>query len=167
MNALKLIDEDDSSMGSVPELISKSTFFSGLESSEIKKLANWFKAYSLTTGTFILKEGNGENCLCIIIEGEIDIYKETEPNKHLKVAVVKPNETIGEMGVIDGEPFSASAIAASDSIVLTITGDDFEKLIAQDEKLGVKLLRKIAVIISLRLRRTTGRLADLLANSTD
>ena len=167
MNALKLIDEGNSTIGNVSDLISKSTFFNGFESSEVKILANWFIAYSLTTGTFILKEGNEENCLCIIIEGDIDIYKETEPNKHLKVAVVTANETIGEMGVIDGEPFSASAIASSDSIILTITREDFERLIAQDEKLGVKLLRKIAAIISFRLRRTTGRLADLLANSPD
>lgn len=148
----------------VSRLISESGFFSGLTSEEIRILVDWVTARTFPTGTFILKEGEGENCLCILVEGTIDIYKKTEPDKHLKIASIKPDETIGEMGVIDGQPFSASAIASRDSIVLLIGREDFEKLTDQHEKLGIKLLRKIGVMISARLRSTTGRLADLMAD---
>jgi CRP-like cAMP-binding protein len=51
-----------------------------------------------------------------------------------------------------------------DSVVLIITKEDFDTLTGKHEKLGVKLLRKIARTISSRLRSTTGRLADLLSN---
>ena len=60
-------------------------------------------------------------------------------------------------------PLSASVIATQDSVVLMMTRLDFDRLVEQHHAIGVKLLRRIAVTISLRLRKTTGRLADLLA----
>jgi len=149
----------------VAALVRKTDFFSGFDSAEITILSEWIQALAFPAGTFILQEGNNEEgCLCVLLEGTVDIYRKTEPDKHLKIATIRPGETIGEMGVVDGQPFSASVIATQDSVVLMISRGDFDRLIEQHERIGVKLLRKIAVTISTRLRKTTGRLADLLAN---
>lgn len=148
----------------VVDLINRSGFFGGFNQDDIKILTGWIKAYSVPAGSFILREGKADNCLCVLVDGAVDIYKETEPDKHLKIASVRPHESIGEMGVVDGEPFSASVIASKDSLVLIMTKEDFDALVSHHEGLGVRLLRKISTIISSRLRRTTGRLADLLAN---
>ena len=164
MNEHLSFSEANIASGAVTELVGKCSFFSGFNQEEIRILADWIKAYYYPTGTFILTEGNQENCLCILVEGAVDIYKKTEPDKHLKVASIKPGESIGEMGVVDGQPFSASAISSLDSVVLIITREDFDRLTDQHETLGVKLLRKISVTISSRLRNTTGRLADMMAN---
>jgi CRP/FNR family transcriptional regulator, cyclic AMP receptor protein len=148
----------------VVDLIARSGFFYGFAPNEINLLAEWVKAYSVPAGAFILREREGDNCLCILVEGSVNIYKKSEPDKHVKIATVRPHESIGEMGVVDGKPFSASVIASTDSTILIITKDEFDTLIIGNEKLGVKLLRNIASIISSRLRKTTGRLADLLSN---
>lgn len=148
----------------VMALMNTSEFFSGYDDGDIQLLSEWVNAYSIPAGEFILKEGKGENCLCILVEGAVDIYKETDPDKHLKIASVVPHEPIGEMGVVDGEPFSASVITSTESTVLIMTKKDFDNLTEKNEKLGVRMLRKIAHIISARLRSTTGRLADLLSN---
>jgi CRP/FNR family cyclic AMP-dependent transcriptional regulator len=149
----------------VSVLIRKTDFFSGFDSAEISILSNWIQALAFPAGTFILQEGNNdEGGLCVLLEGMVDVYRKTEPDKHLKIATIRPGETIGEMGVVDGQPFSASVIATQDSVLLMISRGDFDRLTEQHERIGVKLLRKIAVTISKRLRKTTGRLADLLAN---
>lgn len=148
----------------ISSLIQKTEFFSGFDIAETVVLAEWIKAQPFVAGTFILEEGHSENCLFILVEGMVDIYRKAEPDKHLKIASIRPGETIGEMGVVDGQPFSASVIATQDSLVLLITKTDFDRLTTQHEKIGIKLLRKIAITISSRLRNTTGRLADLLAN---
>lgn len=149
----------------VSALVRRTDFFSGFDAAEINILSAWIQALAFPAGTFILQEGDdNESCLCILLEGTVDIYRKTEPDKHLKIATIRPGETIGEMGVVDGQPFSASVIASQDSVVLMITRADFDRLIDQHEKIGIKMLRKIAVTISTRLRKTTGRLADLLAN---
>ncbi|MGK0297944.1 MAG: CRP/FNR family cyclic AMP-dependent transcriptional regulator [Gammaproteobacteria bacterium] len=145
------------------DLIGRSEFFNDFESDEMSVLKDWVKAYYVPSGSFILKEGLGDNCLCVLVDGVVDIYKETEPDKHLKIATVKPHEPIGEMGVVDGQPFSASVITSADSMILMITKSDFDILITRHPNIGVRLLRKIAAIISSRLRSTTGRLADMLS----
>ncbi|NNE38664.1 MAG: Crp/Fnr family transcriptional regulator [Gammaproteobacteria bacterium] len=147
------------------ELMNSSGFFSGYSEDEINILSDWVSAYAIPAGEFIVKEGKGDNCLCIMVQGAVDIYKETDPDKHLKIASIVPHEPIGEMGVIDGEPFSASVITSTDSTVLIMTKSDFDTLTEKHETIGIKLLRKIAGIISSRLRSTTGRLADLLSNN--
>ena len=149
----------------VSNLISESDFFKDFSDDEVNMLSDWVDGYSIPAGSFIVKEGRGDNCLCILVEGAVDIYKENDPDKHLKIATVRPHDPIGEMGVIDGQPFSASVIASADSTILIITKDGFDTLINEHEKLGVRFLRKIAAIISSRLRSTTGRLADLLSNN--
>ncbi len=146
------------------ELIESSDFFTGYSDDEINTLSDWVKAYTIPAGEFIVKEGKDDNCLCIVVHGSVDIYKQTEPDKHLKIATVEPHESIGEMGVIDGEPFSASVITSTESTVLIMTKNNFDTLTEKHKNLGIKLLRKIAGIISGQLRSTTGRLADLLSN---
>ncbi len=162
MIELKLLQVADVAYQTMRDSIQKLDFMSGLERDEIETLVNWSNAYSAATGTFILTEGDNKACLCILVEGEIDIFKEMAPEEHIKIANIKAGGVIGEMGIIDGEALSATAIASTDSIVLIITGEDFENMVNKNEKLGNKLLWKIARIISLRLRKTTGLLADFL-----
>lgn len=168
MSELKLLAESETPHDTVHELIEKSGFFSNLERDEIEMLAVWVKAYSAPTGTIILKEGDSRACLCVVAEGEVNIMKDTTPNdERVKIAEIKPGSSIGEMGVVDGQPLSATAVSSQDSTVLIITRTDFQNLTTKNSNLGVKILMKIAEIISIRLRQTTGRLADILASNQE
>ena len=142
-------------------------FFSDLNQDELESVTKWIKPYKATSGTTVFEEGNQSPHLCLIAEGEISIFKEISDSEHLKVADIKAGGSIGEMGILDGEPVSASAIASVESVVFTISGEDFEKMVSENEKLGVKLLWKIGKIISLRLRKTTGLLAEISISKSD
>ena len=143
-------------------MLKESNFFSDFDEDEIEILARWSRAYSADSGCVVLNEGDKSNCLCIIIKGKINIFKGLPNDEQLKIADVTAGESIGEMGVIDGEPFSASAIASENSIVLLITREDFEDIVSQHRDLGNKLLWKLAKVLTARLRQTTERLAALL-----
>jgi len=161
MDGLILLGEGESSHETVCELIEKFNFFSDMDRSEIEMLAIWIKGYSAPVGSYIFKEGSTSASLCFIVEGDISIFKETTPGEHMKIADIRAGGTIGEMGIIDGRPLSASAIASKDSVVLMISRNDFRKLVKENGDLGVKLLWNIARIISMRLRQTTGLLAEI------
>ena len=162
MKELQLLDDGDSFRKAAYSLIKESDFFSDFEDSEIEILARWTKAYYADTGCVVLNEGDKSNCLCIIAKGEINIFKGLPHDEQLKIAEITAGESIGEMGIIDGEPFSASAIASKDSVVLLITREDFEDIVSQHREIGNKFLWKLARIITARLRHTTKRLAALL-----
>ncbi|NOG59490.1 MAG: cyclic nucleotide-binding domain-containing protein [Proteobacteria bacterium] len=162
MKELKLLDDGDSFRKAAYNLLKNSDFFSDFNEEELGVLARWSKAYSADTGCVVLNEGDKSNCLCIIIKGHVNIFKAIPNDEQLKIADVSEEESIGEMGIIDGEPFSASAIASEDSIVLLITREDFEDIAKKHLELSNKLLWKLSRIITARLRDTTKRLAILL-----
>ncbi len=161
MKELRLLDDGDSFRKSAYRHIKESDFFVDFSNDEIDILARWTRVYSADTGCVVLNEGDKSSCLCIIIDGEMNIFKKL-PDEYLKIAEVVSGESVGEMGIIDGEPFSASAIASKDSIVLLISSEDFEDIVNQNIALGNKLLWKIAKILTARLRLTTKRVAELL-----
>lgn len=158
MNELTLLDDGKAAYN----LLKDSDFFSDFNEEELGVLAQWSKAYSADTGCVVLNEGDKSNCLCIIIKGHVDIFKAIPNDEELKIAEISSGESIGEMGIIDGEPFSASAIASENSTVLLITRDDFEEIMKQRLELGNKLLWKLSRLITARLRHTTKRLAEML-----
>ena len=95
--------------------------------------------------------------MCLIIDGSVNILKGDK-----KITTVRPGKTMGEMSVIDGYPHSASAVAAEDTRLIMITRNQFEKLSNEHAKIAVHLLKRLACLMSLRLRQTTGVLCDYL-----
>ena len=167
MEKLIPLEEITTNEKSVMDYVKDMQFFSDLVQDEIIQVTQWIKAYKAESGATIIKEGSQSTRLCLIAEGEISIFKEISSSEYLKVADIRAGGSIGEMGILDGEPVSASAIASIDSVVFIISGADFDRMISENERLGVKLLRKIGKIISLRLRRTTGLLAEISISKSD
>ena len=161
---MTLVELEDSSIEKIHALIDESGFFSDLNDDEVDMLAQWTHAYTADAGTVILEEGEERTSICIIARGKVNIFKEAEPEDvSVKVAEIEPGACIGEMSVIDGKPISATAVAEDDSVVLMINDEDFHNMLQKNSTVGVKILLKLARIISMRLRHTTGRLAESLA----
>lgn len=167
MENLIPLQNDTSNEKSVLDYASDMDFFSGLNQEELHSVTKWIKAYKAELGATIFEEGTKSPQLCLIAEGEISIFKEISKSEHLKVADIKAGGSIGEMGILDEEPISASAIASISSVVFLISGADFKKMVSENESLGVKLLWKIGKIISVRLRKTTGLLAEISISKTE
>jgi CRP-like cAMP-binding protein len=66
------------------------------------------------------------------------------------------------MALLDGQPRSATAVAAEDLVLLVFTRPELDKLVEAKPRLGVKLLWKLARFLSQRLRQTSGALAEHL-----
>ena len=66
------------------------------------------------------------------------------------------------MSLIDGEPRSASVIAEEPSLLVVLTGEGLAALSSDVPRLAIKVLLKIAKLISQRLRQTSGALVDSL-----
>ena len=125
-------------------------------------MAGWVEAYEVPKGVEIITEGERSPCLCILSEGKLAVFKEAAQNQRKKIASILPGRSFGEISVIDGLPNSATVVASENPIILLITADNFKQLIANNSVLGNKLLHSIAKMLSLRLRQTTGQLADYL-----
>jgi CRP/FNR family transcriptional regulator, cyclic AMP receptor protein len=155
------LEEITSDEKSVMNYVKATPFFSDLEQDEMILVTQWFKAYRAGPGVTIFKEGNQSSQLCLVAEGVISIFKEISSSEHLRITEIKAGGSIGEMGILEDEPASATAIASIDSVVFMISGTDFKKMISENEKIGNKFLWKIAKTISVRLRKTTSLLTEI------
>ncbi len=127
----------------------------------IRKICNYIHPVKAKKGKIVFREGDREESLGIIVKGSIDVFKNGDDGS-IKVATLKSSQTFGEMALIDGEPRSASGVAAEDSIIFFISKDSLLSISADHPKLGFQILWKISKLISRHLRKTTGQLVDFI-----
>ncbi|MEG4208601.1 ATP-binding protein [Microcoleus sp. S13_B4] len=70
--------------------------------------------------TLVFEEGETADFLYLVLEGKVEFSKRLENNKYQTVAVAKPDDYFGELGVLDGEPRSARAVAVAGSTLAKI-----------------------------------------------
>jgi CRP-like cAMP-binding protein len=114
-------------------------------------------------GKTIFREGEKGQYMALVVEGKVEVLKESENHERKVIATIRPGKTMGEMSILDDQPHSATAVAKDTVTLVLITRMNFEKLTDEHPVLGVKILKKIARLMSLRLRQTTGILIDHLA----
>ena len=144
------------------EMLEKTQFSKGLDWSEIQTLASFLDAYKAYTGSIICKQGDNSEFMCVVCRGRVDIIKEDLDHHEKVIASLGPGNSLGEMALIDGERRSATAVAHSPLELLVLAKNEYERLSEEYPRLWGKLVVKVAVILSCRLRRTSGVLAEYL-----
>jgi CRP/FNR family transcriptional regulator, cyclic AMP receptor protein len=129
---------------------------------EIEVIARHVTAHTASRGTTIFAEGDPSRYLGLVIKGQVDILKRDSSGRKHVITTLGPGKTLGEMALIDREPRSAAAVATDDTLLLLLTEEQFEQLTKSYPGLGIRLILKLAKMMSQRLRRTSGVLVDYL-----
>ncbi len=135
--------------------------FDNLAPAEIDILSRLVIRRKINKGSVLTKEGSAGDTLFYILDGMIEVEKESLDGKHKALAQFGKGATLGEMGLIDNAPRSATSTAISDLEILSLSRDNFEKLVTDHPRTGVKILKNIARSLAVRLRFTSGRFADV------
>ena len=102
--------------------------------------------------TLVFEEGEKADCLYLVLSGEVEFSKRLENNQYQTIAVAKADAYFGELGVLDGEPRSARAVAVAGSTFAKIDREELIKTL-QSAK-GSSVLEMFSFIIQ-KLRDTT------------
>jgi CRP-like cAMP-binding protein len=146
----------------VAEMLDATSWAKDFSWPQMLLMGDYFKPYSIQAGLLLFDEGNQGDSMGILVKGLIDIYK-----KNKAIATLKPGRTYGEMSLIDHQPRSAKAVAREDSELLIIDKTQFAQLSEDHPRLALMIVLKIAYFLSQNLRKTSGNLSDLLADSVD
>jgi CRP/FNR family cyclic AMP-dependent transcriptional regulator len=149
------------------EMIAETQLFSDLSWPEIESLAAFVQCYEVPAGICIFSEGEPGNYLCLLITGQIAIEKEDQDGVSKQLVVITRGKTVGEMSIIDGEPRSATCTALSDSVVLLLTKENYQRLIKERPGLAITILSRVAKLMSQRLRALSGQLVEHLEDVDD
>jgi len=163
IDSLELLGDGAGFHNELCSMIEGAQMFRDLERKEVEAFARYTRAYKVAKGDTIFREGEKGSYLCVLIEGKVDIFKRADSRDDKKVTTIRAGKTMGEMSVIDEQPHSATGVAAEKVVLVMLTKTNLAKLIEDDPALAIKVILKIATLLSMRLRQTTGILADYLS----
>ncbi len=143
------------------ELLQKLHLFQKLTFEETSQLGGIIEYVDLPGETVVIEQNALGNALYVIARGAVKVTRDGDSDaQHPTEEVVRlgEGELFGEMSLIDDLLTSARITTVTACRLLKLPRDKFEKLLASDEKLAIKVYRSFCRTLSVRLRRTTAML---------
>jgi CRP/FNR family cyclic AMP-dependent transcriptional regulator len=147
--------------GEQAELLNRTRWTTGFACSEIQGISSYMRLNTFEKGVAICLEGAIEDTFHIIVQGEANVVKK-HGGKFVTIATLGACQSLGEMSILDGGPRSATVVAASQCTLLSMTRASLDKMISEKPALAIKVVMKLGKFVSLRLRKTSDDLADLI-----
>ncbi len=136
----------------------------------INKIAQMCSKKSFKKGTTIIEEGEPGDELFIILNGKIDILKETIQKEKYTVTTLDANMGglyVGELALIDNDTRSATVIAKTKCECIVIKRERFIQFGDENPRIGLNITRTIASQLSSKLRKTNTDVITLFSALVD
>ena len=143
-------------------LILNVPIFSKLTDKELRIVEKYMQLIDVIPGEVIFQEGDKGDYVCFVLEGSLDVLKKSESGEDILISTLSRGSSIGEMSVIDELPRSATVKSRTKATLLTLSRDKFNYLLENHSGIGVKILKSIARLLSLNLRKTSTKLVDYM-----
>ncbi len=147
----------ESRNGFVLGVLSEMELFSEIDFNSLVILSNLFEERVYNQEEIIFKEDSIGTSMMMITSGEVRISQISDPQTEEALIVLKKGDVFGEMALLDDMPRSATAIANTNVIIFEIQRERFLNFIENNKEAGVKILMKLAKILSSRLRETDAK----------
>ncbi|HRU39509.1 MAG TPA: cyclic nucleotide-binding domain-containing protein [Candidatus Goldiibacteriota bacterium] len=131
--------------------------FKDLIQSDIDALNTVCSEETFKSGDTIFPEEGPGDKMYIIKSGSIKITKKVKGQENT-LAVINAGEFIGEMALLDGLPRSAGAKAAADTVVVSISRDNYQALRQKYPQTALKIMDILVKVLSNRLRQANKNL---------
>lgn len=143
------------------EFLCKHSMFGGLSDADLNEVKPLLDESVYPKGTVILHQGEPNNTVYFIVEGNVSIQKHPENgnDSEREITILHDGDSFGEMELIDIQPCAASAICLTDVRTITLTNRDLYKLSKSHLLIYTMIIMNLARDISRRLRSTDNLLA--------
>ncbi len=111
----------------------------------------------LFAGEVLYRQGDPSDCAWLVEHGTVELVS-VRGRREISHGVLGPGELIGELGMLDGAPRSATAIARGDAVLLAIEHDQFLDRLASGDPI-------VRTLVASLLRRTRSIIASLPADT--
>ena len=133
-----------------------------LKDKELKTIVKYMNLIEVIPGEIVFKEGDRGDYVCFVVDGTLDVLKESETGESIIISTLSKGRSIGEMAVIDELPRSATVKARTKSTLITLSQEKLNYILAEHSSVGVKILKGIARLLSMNLRKTSSNLVEYM-----
>jgi CRP/FNR family cyclic AMP-dependent transcriptional regulator len=143
--------------------------FQDLTEDEMEQVLSRTQTRNFCCDSVIIEEGETGDSMFIMLSGEVEITKrltleldEDTPKERVMIRLrAEDGVYFGEMSLLENEARSATVTARSDCVLLELRQKDFLDLMQHQPAMGVKLLLRLAQVLSGHLRKTNQDLVKL------
>lgn len=137
-------------------------FFNELSDEEMGVFLGYCENRQAAAGDTLWCEGDNDSYAVFIISGKLGIKKRTEfEGKYIIVGTYSRGTVAGELCLLTDYERSDTAVVLEPVDIAVLSSRNFEKLITEHPMLGLKLLKRIFLIVSRRLDISFDRIAKI------
>lgn len=133
----------------ISTVLQKLPVFVGLTSDEIEHIQKICTPITVTEGQTVFREGDASTCMYVLMFGEVQLHTRKKGIIH----TVEPGEVFGEIGFINQQKRTASAIANGTSILLQLDTNAFQRLVKKHPLTSFTIMRNITMSLADHITR--------------
>ncbi len=145
-------------------LLKSTPFFAIFSREDLRKLLHFIKTMrEVAPGEIVFREGDAGDSMYFIASGTFEVIKTGQTSSRtMRLAVLTPGKTFGEMSLIDDYPRSATVRAINPAILLILTREQLRHLLGELPEIGIKIQRSLLQLLSQHLRKTSSNFTDFV-----
>ncbi len=137
---------------SLYELLQSNHIFKAISRYEFSVIENYLFFKGLEADEFLFHEGSHGDFVAFVVAGQLEVFINLQGKKK-QLAIKKTGDSIGDMAVIDELSRSASVRALERTGLIILPKRDFERILSEHPEIGIKMLKGLANMLSLQLRK--------------
>lgn len=138
--------------------LKQTALFANLNDGELRAIAQNIVPRRFMQGEIIFHEGDPGRYLYLVQSGQVRIFINGIDGSETSVILFgKPGDIFGELAVIDGLNRSASAVALGETVLYTISRENFREQMRQYPQLALNFMK----VLSQRVRYNTKQMDSL------
>lgn len=149
------------------QALQRCPLFEGLPLPALQALVSVGVVRPLSAQVLLFEENDRGDSFFVVEDGFVAINKLAPESRGVErcLAILASGDFFGEMALLDGGLRSARARTLSQATLVEFDGETFNRFVNQEPATGNVVLRNLSRILSLRIRTTNDRVADLMAQA--
>ncbi len=147
----------------IKEFLKHIQLFKGLNGSQLEVICDKVNVENFPINSMVFNENNIRQNLFLIYEGEVELFKRTAYGGEKRLSIFSKYDFIGEGALMDDSPHSTSARATINSIIVTLSRDNFKELMKEQNETALAILSSIGRVISRRMSAANTRVINVAA----
>ncbi|MBI3578010.1 MAG: GAF domain-containing protein [Ignavibacteriales bacterium] len=132
--------------------------FHDVSEAELQVIAKDLREESYPANHILVDMNTPAENVYFILDGQIKISRFTSYGEETTLGLLTRGNVVGELGVIDGRERSARATCVEETTVLILSKKGFEKVLSQNPKVGLNVMRELTT----RLRQANDNIVKRL-----
>jgi CRP/FNR family cyclic AMP-dependent transcriptional regulator len=150
-------------MLTVQELTSQA-LFEGLDNAELEKLLPMVSMVRLLKDEHVFREKGICKGIFMIRNGRIEISKTTTDGWKQPLVILNPGNFIGEIATLEKTDHATDARAIENAELILFPKGTFEELEKKEPHIMLKIIKNIAIVSALNVRRMNEKFLKALVN---